>query len=61
MLISLYMADLCDEMRKFGKGIGNTSRYRIIEALFNGSRSVNELVKLVGLSQPAVSQHLRTL
>ncbi len=55
------MKDLCDEMRKFGKGIGSTSRYRIVEALFNGSKTVSELVRLVKLSQPAVSQHLRTL
>lgn len=55
------MKDLCGEIEKFGKGIGNASRYRIVEALFNGSKTVNELVKLVKLSQPAVSQHLRTL
>jgi DNA-binding transcriptional ArsR family regulator len=55
------MTDLCTEMKKFGKGIGNESRYKIIEALFDGSKNVNELVEAVGLSQPAVSQHLRTL
>lgn len=55
------MTDLCNEIQKFGKGIGNTSRYRIVEALFKGPKTVNELVKRVKLSQPAVSQHLRTL
>jgi len=55
------MSDLCNEIQKFGKGIGSTSRYRIVEALFNGSRTVSELVRLVRLSQPAVSQHLKTL
>lgn len=55
------MTDLCNEIQKFGKGIGNTSRYRIVEALFKGPKTVNELVKTVKLSQPAVSQHLRTL
>jgi ArsR family transcriptional regulator len=55
------MTDLCNEIQKFGKGIGNTSRYRIVEALFKGRKTVTELVKIVKLSQPAVSQHLRTL
>ena len=51
----------CDEIEKFGKGMGNASRYRIVEALFGGKKTVGELVKLVKLSQPAVSQHLKTL
>lgn len=55
------MSDLCNEINKFGKGIGNESRYRILEALFDGSKTVSELVSLVGQSQPAVSQHLKTL
>jgi len=52
---------LCNEMEKFGKGIGNASRYRIVEALFKSRKTVGELVKIVGISQPAVSQHLKTL
>lgn len=55
------MADLCDKMNQFGKSIGNTARYRIVEALLNGRKTVGELVKIVKLSQPAVSQHLKTL
>ena len=55
------MPDLCNEIEKFGKGIGNTSRYRIVEALFHGPKTVGQLVKAVKLTQPAVSQHLRTL
>ncbi|PIP73821.1 MAG: transcriptional regulator [Candidatus Lloydbacteria bacterium CG22_combo_CG10-13_8_21_14_all_47_15] len=55
------MVDLCEDMRKFGRGIGNTSRYRIIEALFAGSQTVGEIVKKTKLSQPLVSQHLRVL
>ncbi len=55
------MADVCKEIEKFGKGIGNASRYRIVQALLNGRKTVGELVKIVGLSQPAVSQHLKTL
>lgn len=55
------MSDLCREINKFGKGIGNEARYRILEALMKGPKTVGELVRIVGLSQPAVSQHLTTL
>ncbi|HUZ92576.1 MAG TPA: metalloregulator ArsR/SmtB family transcription factor [Candidatus Paceibacterota bacterium] len=55
------MSDLCNEIQKFGKGIGNASRYRIVEALFGGPKTVNQLVRSVHLTQPAVSQHLKTL
>jgi ArsR family transcriptional regulator len=55
------MTDLCDEIEKFGKGIGNASRYRIVEALIPGRKTVSELVRIVKLSQPAVSQHLKVL
>lgn len=55
------MTDLCNEVERFGKGIGNTSRYRIVEALFRGPKTVNELVKATGFSQPLVSQHLKIL
>lgn len=55
------MSDLCDEIEKLGKGIGNANRYRILEVLMKGPRSVSEIVKVVKLSQPAVSQHLKAL
>lgn len=55
------MTDLCNEIEKFGKGVGNASRYRIVEALFKGPKTVSQLVKAVRQSQPAVSQHLKTL
>jgi ArsR family transcriptional regulator, arsenate/arsenite/antimonite-responsive transcriptional repressor len=55
------MKDLCGEINKFGKGIGNEARYRILEALTKGRKTVGELVGIVRLSQPAVSQHLKTL
>ena len=55
------MTDLCKEINEFGKGIGNKNRYRIIQALLRGRKTVGELVTLVKLSQPAVSQHLKTL
>lgn len=55
------MTDLCDKMEKFGKAVSSPSRYRIVEVLFKGPKTVNELVKAVKQSQPAVSQHLKTL
>jgi len=55
------MTTLCDEINKFGKGVGNAARYRILEALFKGRKTVNQLVAIISLSQPAVSQHLKTL
>lgn len=55
------MTDLCKEINSFGKGIGNEARYRIIQSLSKGSKTVNELVKAVKMSQPAISQHLKTL
>lgn len=55
------MSDLCNEIEKFGKGIGNASRYRIVEALFTDRKTVSQLVRIVKQSQPAVSQHLKTL
>jgi DNA-binding transcriptional ArsR family regulator len=55
------MGDLCGEMNKFGRGMSNVARYRIIEALLKGRKTVGELTKIVKLSQPAVSQHLKVL
>ncbi len=55
------MTDLCEAMKKFGKGIGSVPRYRIVEALFSGSKTVGELAEKTKQSQPLVSQHLRVL
>ena len=55
------MTDLCREINEFGKGIGNKSRYRILEVLLKGPKTVGGLVEIIDLSQPAVSQHLKTL
>lgn len=55
------MTDLCKEINKFGKGIGNESRYRILQTLLKGRKTVGELVTMLRLTQPLVSQHLRVL
>ena len=55
------MTDLCEAMKKFGKGIGSVPRYRIVEALFSGPKTVGELAEKTKQSQPLVSQPLRVL
>jgi len=55
------MSELCSEIARMGKGIGNENRYRILEALMRGPRTVGEIAVKTGLAQPAVSQHLKVL
>jgi ArsR family transcriptional regulator len=55
------MTDMCDKIQQLGKGIGSPSRYKILELLMDGPKTVTELVDKVDLTQPAVSQHLSTL
>ena len=55
------MTDLCTEIARMGKGIGNENRYRILEALMRGPRTVGEIAGKARIPQPAVSQHLKVL
>ncbi len=55
------MTDMCKKIQQLGKGIASPSRYRILEELMGGKKTVTEIVDNVRLSQPAVSQHLATL
>lgn len=55
------MGSFCNEIQQLGKGIGSPVRYRIVEALLRGPRTVSQLTRMAKLSQPAVSQHLKTL
>jgi DNA-binding transcriptional ArsR family regulator len=57
----MHMTDLCKEIARMGKGIGNENRYHILEALMRGPRTVGEIAVKTGLAQPAVSQHLKVL
>lgn len=41
--------------------VAETRRRQILVLLAGGERSVNDLVRLLGLSQPLVSKHLRVL
>ena len=39
------MTDLCKEIKKFGKGVGSIPRYRIMETLFSGPKTVGEIAE----------------
>src|ERR1700716_1990901 len=41
--------------------VAEPRRRQILDALAGGERPVNDLVRLLGLAQPQVSQHLRVL
>ena len=51
----------CEQMNAFGKALSNPARYRILQALLKGRKTVSELTKITKLSQPLASQHLKTL
>ena len=46
---------------KLFRGLADTSRLRVLEALRGGPRPVSEVVAATGLSQPNVSAHLACL
>jgi DNA-binding transcriptional ArsR family regulator len=41
--------------------VAEPRRRQLLDALAGGERSVNDLVRLLGLAQPQVSKHLRVL
>ena len=43
------------------QALGDTSRVQIVWALTSREMCVGDLARLMGMSQPAVSHHLRTL
>ncbi|SDD29803.1 ArsR/SmtB family transcription factor [Auraticoccus monumenti] len=49
------------EAAELFKVLGNESRLRLLQLLGEGPRTVGALVEATQLSQPLVSQHLRTL
>lgn len=46
---------------RFFKGLGDKSRLAILETLIESEKTVADIVKLTGLSQPNVSAHLSCL
>lgn len=50
-----------EEASELLKALGNPHRLMILCQLLEGEKSVGELVRLIGLSQSALSQHLARL
>jgi DNA-binding transcriptional ArsR family regulator len=50
-----------DLIAKYFRVLGDRTRLRIVELVSGGERSVGELVRLLGESQPKVSNHLACL
>ena len=48
-------------LRLVHKALADVNRLRIVQRLAHGEATVSELIERVGLSQPLVSWHLRTL
>jgi len=48
-------------MTKFFRGLADSSRLSILEALRSGSRNVSEIVEITGLTQSNASNHLACL
>ncbi len=46
---------------KFFKGLGDSTRLRIVEALLEKERNVSELIKLIRAPQSNISNHLACL
>lgn len=46
---------------KFFHGLSNATRFKMMELLLEGEKSVSELVEAVGVSQGQVSNHLACL
>lgn len=61
----LYMNEVIDmdseKLAEFHKALGDKTRLRILSLLKAGERCVCELVEILGISQPTVSQHMRRL
>ncbi|MDD3984571.1 MAG: metalloregulator ArsR/SmtB family transcription factor [Methanobacterium sp.] len=56
--------DLSEELEELFKALGNMNRLILIYNLASGEKekfSVNEMAKMMGLTQPAASQHLKIL
>jgi len=46
---------------KFFRGLGDPTRLRIVEALLEKERNVSELIKMMGVPQANISNHLACL
>lgn len=57
----MHMSDVCKEIARMGKGLGNENRYRVLETIMKGPKTVGEIAEKLGFAQPAVSQNLKIL
>ncbi len=48
-------------LMKFFKGLGDLTRLRIVETLLEKERNVSELIRLLGVPQSNISNHLACL
>jgi len=55
------LAESDEILMKFFKGLGDPTRIRIVEALLQKERNVSELLKLLGMPQSNISNHLACL
>ena len=61
---SEYCSDLSEELEELFKALGNINRLLLIYRMTSGEIkkvSVTEMAKMMGLTQPAASQHLKIL
>lgn len=55
------LAESDEILMKFFKGLGDPTRLRIVEALLEKERNVSELIRLLGVPQSNISNHLACL
>ena len=55
------LVSVSEEVSRLLKAMGSEARLQILCLLYRREHSVTELTELVGLSQPALSQHLARL
>ena len=52
------LAESNEVLMKFFKGLGDSTRLRIVEALLEKECNVSELIQLIGVPQSNISNHL---
>ena len=55
------LAESNEVLMKFFKGLGDSTRLRIVEALLEKECNVSELISLIGVPQSNISNHLACL
>lgn len=58
---SVELAESDEILMKFFKGLGDPTRLRIVEALLENERNVSDLIKIIGVPQSNISNHLACL